>query len=250
MSNLFWDLYLLWSAAYKRRDLPSFDSLSESMLQLIADWDALLATNEAFLLGRWISSARSWATTEEEANLYEFNARNQLTLWGPKAVDTPQMYGYIIDYAAKNWAGLAAGFYLPRWKLFFEFSREALAKGVAFPQQKWIDLEMAFCENFDRDTNTTFPTAAIGNTEAESLRLQGIYGDLYESPHKYNIVPDTDVSAACNLNSAPAWTDNLAQLKYLCDSDTACIAFSSSGYFKWCADENESSLGITLYLKQ
>jgi hypothetical protein len=27
--------------------------------------------------------ARSWATNAEERRLYEFNARNQLTLWGP-----------------------------------------------------------------------------------------------------------------------------------------------------------------------
>ena len=31
-------------------------------------------------------------------DLYEYNARNQITLWGPN--------GEIDDYAAKNWAGL------------------------------------------------------------------------------------------------------------------------------------------------
>ena len=30
--------------------------------------------------------------------MYEYNARNQITLWGPN--------GEIDDYAAKNWAGL------------------------------------------------------------------------------------------------------------------------------------------------
>jgi hypothetical protein len=37
-----------------------------------------------FLLGRWIAAAKSWATDIPEAFLMEFNARNQITLWGPR----------------------------------------------------------------------------------------------------------------------------------------------------------------------
>lgn len=33
----------------------------------------------------------------QEDKLYEYNARNQITLWGPK--------GEITDYANKQWAG-------------------------------------------------------------------------------------------------------------------------------------------------
>ena len=43
--------------------------------------------------GTWINDARSWASSPEEAAVLEFNARNQVTLWGPN--------GEIIDYAAK-----------------------------------------------------------------------------------------------------------------------------------------------------
>lgn len=33
----------------------------------------------------------------QEKQLYEYNARNQITLWGPR--------GEIVDYANKQWAG-------------------------------------------------------------------------------------------------------------------------------------------------
>lgn len=66
MSNLFVDLYALWTSAYNRRSYASFRSLSTYMLRLISDFDVLLGSHESFLVGTWIESAKSWATTEEE----------------------------------------------------------------------------------------------------------------------------------------------------------------------------------------
>ena len=45
--------------------------------------EKVLGADSHFLLGRWIADARSWATSEEEADWLEYNARNQVTLWGP-----------------------------------------------------------------------------------------------------------------------------------------------------------------------
>ena len=47
--------------------------------------------------------ARAWGQTAEEKNLMEFNARNLVTLWGPR--------GEIADYASKQWSGLIADYY-------------------------------------------------------------------------------------------------------------------------------------------
>lgn len=41
---------------------------------------------------------------------YEWNARNQISLWGPR--------GEIRDYAAKQWAGVVADYFKPRWEIF------------------------------------------------------------------------------------------------------------------------------------
>ena len=56
---------------------------STALLDLLVSVDKLLATDEHFLLGIWLESARNVATGEREQRLYEYNARNQLTLWGP-----------------------------------------------------------------------------------------------------------------------------------------------------------------------
>jgi alpha-N-acetylglucosaminidase len=47
------------------------------------------------------------------ANFLEFEARNQVTLWGPS--------GQISDYASKSWAGLISSYYIPRWQMFVDY---------------------------------------------------------------------------------------------------------------------------------
>ena len=47
------------------------------------DVDKLLATDEHFLLGVWLENAKNMSTNDQERRLYEYNARNQITLWGP-----------------------------------------------------------------------------------------------------------------------------------------------------------------------
>lgn len=59
-------------------------------LDILQDLDRILATNKNFLLGPWLESAKALATNSRERKLYEFNARNQITLWGPD--------GQILDY--------------------------------------------------------------------------------------------------------------------------------------------------------
>ena len=76
------------------------------------DLDNILQTNKKFLLGCWLDSAKAMGTTPEEVKLYEYNARLQITLWGPT--------GRINDYANKMWSGLVKGYYKQRWKLFIE----------------------------------------------------------------------------------------------------------------------------------
>ncbi|KAF2636776.1 putative alpha-N-acetylglucosaminidase [Massarina eburnea CBS 473.64] len=100
-------------------------SQAETLISLLHTLDAILATLPQFSLEPWISSARSWAllntnttsfttsTSLQDQNLLTYNAINQLTLWGPT--------GQINDYASKSWAGLVAGYYVPRWETFLEY---------------------------------------------------------------------------------------------------------------------------------
>mmetsp|Transcript_95364 Transcript_95364/g.199513 ORF Transcript_95364/g.199513 Transcript_95364/m.199513 type:complete len:744 (-) Transcript_95364:46-2277(-) len=109
----------------------SFDADLESFRQAVADWntdevvrlrlaliqtiesfDRLLSTDANFMLGRWLKMARECGSSIQDADRLEWNARNQLTLWGPT--------GEIVDYATKSWGGLARSYFQPRWNLFFE----------------------------------------------------------------------------------------------------------------------------------
>ena len=102
----------------------------QPLLNIISDMDELLATNENFLLSSWISDAKDWATTgngrffktnRTYATYLEYNARNQLTLWGPD--------GEINDYASKQWAGLVGQYYHDRWSTWLQYLESVKATG-------------------------------------------------------------------------------------------------------------------------
>lgn len=102
---------------------------ARDFLRLSADIDDLLATDDNFLLGKWLEDAKAVGANEYERMLYEFNARNQVTLWGPE--------GNILDYAAKQWSGLIRDYYIPRWRLFFKLLLRAKRTGKPWKQSKF-----------------------------------------------------------------------------------------------------------------
>ena len=52
-----------------------------------------------------------------ERRLYEWNARNIITLWGTKC--TEGQNDDLNLYAYKEWQGMFASYFLPRWREFF-----------------------------------------------------------------------------------------------------------------------------------
>lgn len=116
---------------YKTRDEAGFKDVSEDFLELIDDMDKLLGTREEFLLGKWLSDARNVGHTQQEKDLYEQNARNQITLWGNKDCR-------IKDYACKHWNGMMSGFYKPRWERFFKTVSEAMEQGEGYDEDAFI----------------------------------------------------------------------------------------------------------------
>lgn len=98
--------------AYKNKDVAAFNKYSQQFIALIEDMDRLLATRKDFLLGPWVADARKWGNNENEKALYEFNAKDLITLWGDK--NCP-----LNEYACRQWSGLLDDFYKPRWQQFF-----------------------------------------------------------------------------------------------------------------------------------
>jgi|GEM_PF-36919 len=123
-----------FAAAWKEKDTAAFRRNSRQFLALMDDMDRVLATRRDFLLGKWIKEARACGDTKEEADLYEKNARDLVTLWGDKESG-------LREYSCRQWSGLIKGFYKPRWELFFRWMEKAMVTGVD-PDWKAFDKEV------------------------------------------------------------------------------------------------------------
>lgn len=133
LANAFYPLYSTFvvtsnASANATYDPSSAATAGQQMISLLSDLDAVLTSSNVphFSLAHWIASARPWAnpapynisttanasSAAATAAFYEYNARNQITLWGPT--------GQISDYASKQWGGLISSYYVPRWQLFVD----------------------------------------------------------------------------------------------------------------------------------
>ena len=110
-------------AAYISGDKSLYRASTERFLALLLLQDELLGTRPEFRVGNWIRQARSIGNTPEEKDLYEWNARVQITTWGNRnAADD----GGLRDYAHKEWNGILKDFYYMRWKTWFDHQFQKL----------------------------------------------------------------------------------------------------------------------------
>ncbi|MBI5424296.1 MAG: alpha-N-acetylglucosaminidase [Opitutae bacterium] len=152
-------------AAWRSGDRAKFIAARDRFLALGADLDRLLGTRREFLLGPWLADARAWGKTSAEADLYERNARQLITVWG----GTPENDA-LFEYSCRQWSGLMEGFYLERWRKYFAwleqqpagFDDHALPRrdGRVLPAANdfYRDLarwEFAWCERHDPHPTTT-----------------------------------------------------------------------------------------------
>ena len=125
------------------------------LLELFDDLELILSSGKDFLLGTWLEEAKSLATNDAEKQLYEYNARNQITLWGPR--------GEIRDYANKQWSGVMADYFKPRWTMFLDAIEQSLINSTKpnitkINQDIFKQVEKPFTFS-----TKLYPTEAIGN---------------------------------------------------------------------------------------
>ncbi len=113
--------------SYKSFDRKAYKRHTEHFLQLLLMQDRLLGTRTEFRLGRWTSQARSLGTTPAESDLYEWNARVQITTWGDR---TCADQGGLRDYAHKEWNGLLRDFYYKRWNTWWTLLDKEMEKAT------------------------------------------------------------------------------------------------------------------------
>lgn len=110
-------------ADFKSFDKKSFAAHSQEFLNILLAQDRLLGTRSEFRVGRWIEQARNLGTTPEEKDLYEWNARVQITTWGNRVCAND---GGLRDYAHKEWNGLLKDFYNKRWAAYWQTLQDVL----------------------------------------------------------------------------------------------------------------------------
>ena len=176
--------YLRTIADYNAFSRQAFERDSRRFLDMLLLQDKLLGTRPEFRLGTRLAAARSLGNTVAEKDLYEWNARVQITTWGNR---TCADKGGLRDYAHKEWQGLLKDFYYKRWSTYIKAlanqmeastrpDYEALGGGKnatktaselfqmalpSGPQIDWYALE----EPWTQQHNTYSPTAEGSCTE-------------------------------------------------------------------------------------
>jgi alpha-N-acetylglucosaminidase len=162
--------------AYKRRDRAAMADARAKFLDLIRDVDRLVATRQELLLGPWLADAKRWATDDQQRRLYEWNARNIITLWGKPG------FG-LHDYANKMWSGLLTDFYLPRWQQFFQSLDDDLAGKTAHDAKAFEKRLCTWEDQWTREMKP-YPTKAQGDSLAVARELCEKYAKQLATPDR------------------------------------------------------------------
>jgi len=157
--------------AYNANNKTDFKKYSNKFLQLLDDQDVLLSSRDNLMLGNWIADARARGTNEAEKELFEYNARVQLTTW---AANKSQLH----EYAHKEWNGLLSDFYKPRWEMFFNY----LTQKMNGENPKELDFH-SFEAAWTKKTNT-FPSKASSDPIKESKRIYDFYFNEIENSYQ------------------------------------------------------------------
>ncbi|BFY99944.1 hypothetical protein BsWGS_02985 [Bradybaena similaris] len=160
--------------AYNNSDIATIQQAGTNLTNLLADLDHLLSSNDRFLVGRWIADAKSWGTDANETALLEYNARNQITLWGPN--------GEIHDYASKQWAGVTADYFKPRWEFFTQWLVQLIKNGTKWNSDTFGANVMAAVEAPWTFQTYSYPTEPTGNPIDISRELYTKYQPFTRDP--------------------------------------------------------------------
>ena len=136
---------------------------------IIADVDLILGSNANFLLGNWITTARSWGTNDSEKKFLERNARLQITSWGPAG-------GSLTQYAYKMWSSLVSDFYAKRFQIWFDELDISLDTKKPFDQDRYTKRSLVWEAAWVEQTNQ-YPVIPSGDTIAIAQRLHNKYAN-------------------------------------------------------------------------
>jgi len=161
------------SKAYSLRDANALKEASDNMLKLLDDMEAITGTNENFLLGKWLESAKKWGDTPEEKKYFERNARTIISIW------QPWKDGALRDYAGRTWNGMFSGYYKPRWELFLNTLQQSLEKNTPFDPESY-DLAVREIDFKWTYGNESYPTKPTDDVIKVATRIEKEYSKYFE----------------------------------------------------------------------
>jgi len=161
------------SKAYSAGDLKGLKEASDKMLKLLDDMEAITGTNENFLLGKWLESAKKWGATPEEKKYYEWNARTIISIW------QPWKDGSLRDYAGRTWNGMFSGYYKPRWELFLNTLQQSLEKNIPFDPDHY-DKAVREIDYKWIHGNELYPTAPTADVIEVASRIEKEYAKYFQ----------------------------------------------------------------------
>ena len=130
LSDIFWINYNNFTIYYKNKNINKLQLYGNKLINILNDMDNILLTNKLWMVGTWIEMARNQtndtSNNNDTKNWYEFNARNQITLWGPS--------GQINNYASKQWGDIIGKYYKPQWQLFINQVIDCIKNNKTFNQ--------------------------------------------------------------------------------------------------------------------
>ncbi|MDR0865715.1 MAG: alpha-N-acetylglucosaminidase [Candidatus Symbiothrix sp.] len=140
--------------AYRQKQLQDFQTGADEFLKLILYQDELLSLRSEFSVGSWLEQAKSLSENKDNQQLYEWNARTLITVWGNRAASET---GGLHDYSHREWSGLLSGLYYKRWKLFFDATIQEL-EGKPAPAIDFFEMENQWTHE-----NSVYPVVIENN---------------------------------------------------------------------------------------
>ena len=147
--------------AYAAKDRAALERLTAEWMRDMQMEDTLLATNQNFLLGKWLSYVPAWASSPEDLERIEYDAHSILTTWGDRDASRE-----LHEYGNRDWAGLVSGYYAARWKMYFDSLDEALENGREPKAIDWY----AFGDAWNR-SRQAYLAEPVGSTYAASMTI-------------------------------------------------------------------------------
>lgn len=219
--------------AFREGDAEKFEKMSNSFLEIITKVEEVTGTQEEFMLGTWLESAKALAKNADDftKELYELNARGLITTWG--SIEQANSGG-LIDYSNRQWSGLTSDYYKPRWEKWIAERKKELAgeESKNYSAADWFEMEWAWARS-----NNEYPTKAngmdlekLGTEILDKYSVSQIPKDPAEND-EFDISLE-GMTATAGSEQAGSETEGLAN--YVLDNNTGTLWHSS-----WAGAERE-----------